>query len=72
MGNCVEGEDFGMLLILELCEYITIKKAEEAWTNLKEFSKVGRKNFFFFLMWTTFKVSVEFVTTLFLFYVLVF
>ena len=44
----MEGEDFGMLLILELCEYITIKKAEEAWTNLKEFSKVGRKNFFFF------------------------
>jgi len=71
MGNCVEGEDFCMLLILELCEYITIKKAEEAWTNLKEFSKVGRKKNFF-LMWTTFKVSVEFVTTLFLFYVLVF
>ena len=48
MGNCVEGEDFCMLLILELCEYITIKKAEEAWTNLKEFSKVGRKKKFFF------------------------
>ena len=41
----VEREDFCMLLILELCEYITIKKGEEAWTNLKEFSKVGR-NFF--------------------------
>ena len=67
----MEGEDFCMLLILELCEYITIKKAEEAWTNLKEFSEVGRKKKFF-LMWITFKVSVEFVTTLFLFYVLVF